>query len=125
LTVEDHTMNPSLLPRREFLKYSALLPTAPWVQPWVRSCLRPRRAGRILLVLELNGGNDGLSTVVPFRDDGYGRHRTTLRIPEQKLLKLDDSLGLHPALKGLAALHERGELAVVQGVGYPEPNLSH
>src|SRR5262245_39481076 len=121
-------MRPPPLRRREFLKYSALLPCA---LPWVRALGAPagatrwRGAGRILLVLELNGGNDGLSTVVPFRDEGYGRHRVALRIPEQELLKVGDELGLHPALRGLAALYERGELAIVQGVGYPDPNFSH
>jgi uncharacterized protein (DUF1501 family) len=78
-----------------------------------------------LVVLELNGGNDGLNTVVPYADDIYHRSRPTLRITPEKVLKLDDHVGLHPALKDLYRLWEDGQVKVVQNVGYPNPNRSH
>ena len=79
----------------------------------------------MLVVLELNGGNDGLNTVVPYADDAYGRHRQCLRIPTGSLHKLDDQVGLHPELFGLNELWKKGELAIVQSVGYHNANRSH
>ena len=79
----------------------------------------------VLVLLELNGGNDGLSTVVPYGDDAYGANRRATRIETDRLLTLDDYVGLHPNLKGLRATFEKGRLAVVQGCGYPRPNRSH
>ena len=84
-----------------------------------------RSEGRVLVVLELNGGNDGLNTVVPYADDAYGRHRPRLRIPTGSLHRLDGHVGLHPELNGLNDLWGRGELAIVQSVGYPNANRSH
>jgi uncharacterized protein (DUF1501 family) len=81
--------------------------------------------GRVLVVIELNGGNDGINTIVPYGDDGYGRHRSTLRVATRELIKVDDRVGLHPALSDVARLLDDGRLAVVQGVGYPNPNRSH
>jgi uncharacterized protein (DUF1501 family) len=78
-----------------------------------------------LVILELNGGNDGLNTVVPYADDIYHRSRPTLRIAPEKVLKLDDHVGLHPALKDLYRLWEDGQVKIVQNVGYPNPNRSH
>jgi uncharacterized protein (DUF1501 family) len=80
---------------------------------------------RVLVVLQLTGGNDGLNTVVPYADDAYARERFATRIRPQEALRLDDYLGLHPALAGLHRLYDAGHLAIVQGVGYPEPNRSH
>ncbi|MGL4553485.1 MAG: DUF1501 domain-containing protein, partial [Gemmataceae bacterium] len=79
----------------------------------------------ILVVVELTGGNDGLNTVVPFKDDQYKKLRPTLALPAAGLKKLDDAHGLHPALAGFAELYQAGELCVVQGVGYPNPSQSH
>ena len=80
---------------------------------------------RVLVVIELSGGNDGLNTVVPFREDAYYRARPQLGIKDGKLVKLDDKLGLHPELSPLKTLWDAGQLAVVNGVGYPHPNRSH
>jgi uncharacterized protein (DUF1501 family) len=79
----------------------------------------------ILIVLQLAGGNDGLNTLVPFSDDAYFRARPTLAIPGTKTLRLTDHLGLNPKLTGLKSLYDEGHLAIVQGVGYPNPNRSH
>lgn len=80
---------------------------------------------RILVVVQLSGGNDGLNTVVPYTDETYRRRRPSLALDGGQVLKIDGSLGLHPNLKGLARLLESRQLAIVQGVGYPNPNRSH
>ena len=79
----------------------------------------------ILVVVQLTGGNDGLNTIVPYNNDEYRKARPKLAIPADDVLKIDDMLGLHPSARGLADLLEDGKLAVVQGVGYPNPNRSH
>ncbi len=82
-------------------------------------------ADRILVLVELKGGNDGLNTVVPFLDPAYHQLRPTIALKADEVLPLDDRTGLHPALKPLLPLWAQGQLGIVQGVGYPEPNLSH
>ena len=80
---------------------------------------------RTLVVLQLSGGNDGLSTVVPHGDDVYLKQRTTTRIEPASVLKIDDYRGLHPELKRLRSCYDAGRLAIVEGCGYPEPVRSH
>lgn len=80
---------------------------------------------RILVVIQLNGGNDGLNTVVPYKLADYRRARPTLALPEEQILTLEKWLGLHPRLTGFAKLWEEGKLGVLQGVGYPNPDRSH
>ncbi len=79
----------------------------------------------ILVVVQLSGGNDGLNTVIPFGHDGYGRNRIVLRIANDQVLKLNDQTGLHPQLTGFKKLYDAQRLAIVQGVGYPNPDRSH
>jgi uncharacterized protein (DUF1501 family) len=79
----------------------------------------------ILVVVELNGGNDGLNTVVPFKDPLYAKYRPTLKLPTSELKKVNDEIGLHPQMTGLAELLQDNALCIVQGVGYPNPNESH
>jgi len=83
------------------------------------------RDAPILVVLQLAGGNDGLNTLIPFADDAYHKARPGLALAADKVLKLDDRHGLHPNLSALKELHDAGHLAIVQGVGYPNPNRSH
>jgi uncharacterized protein (DUF1501 family) len=83
------------------------------------------RDGSILVVLQMAGGNDGLNTVVPFSNDYYHNARPRLAISPNDVLKLNDTLGLHPSLAGFKGLYDGGNLAIVQGVGYPNPNRSH
>ncbi|MEW6073578.1 MAG: DUF1501 domain-containing protein [Planctomycetota bacterium] len=78
-----------------------------------------------LVVVQLSGGNDGLNTVVPYGDDEYGRHRPTLRLAERELHKIDDHLGFHPRLGGIAALYRDGLASIVQGVGYAGSDRDH
>jgi uncharacterized protein (DUF1501 family) len=80
---------------------------------------------RILILIELKGGNDGLNTVVPYADPTYYQLRNTIGIKTDEVIKLDDKIGLHPDLKAMLPFWEKNELAIVQGVGYPEANLSH
>lgn len=81
---------------------------------------------RVLVVVQLSGGNDGLNTVVPYLDDAYYRSRPAIGIKADQVLKLGKSdVGLHPSLTGFRDLHDEGLLTVVQGVGYPNPNRSH
>jgi uncharacterized protein (DUF1501 family) len=87
--------------------------------------VEPRRDGRVLVVIQLDGGNDGINTIVPFKDEGYAKHRKILRFPTDRLLKIDKEVGLHPAMGNAAKLLETGRLAIVQGVGYPNPSRSH
>src|SRR4051794_8026375 len=122
----------SELTRRGFLRAGlaaaplvALAPTVPLFVARAARAGEKADAGRVLVVVELVGGNDGINTVVPFADEGYARHRKALRLPREKLVRLDDHVGLHPALKPLARPWEDGQLAVVQGVSYPNPSRSH
>ncbi len=80
---------------------------------------------RIVVVVELSGGNDGLNTVVPYADDRYYQLRPTLGIPARSLRKIDDHFGFHPALSGFERLYGDGKLAIVHGCGYDRPILSH
>ena len=83
------------------------------------------RDGKILVLLQLAGGNDGLNTVIPHTHAEYHRLRPSLGVPKGAALKLNDELGLHPQLTGLKSLHDDGLLSIIQGVGYPNPNRSH
>jgi uncharacterized protein (DUF1501 family) len=79
----------------------------------------------ILVVIQLAGGNDGLNTLIPFEDDLYYRARPTLGIPKESVLSLDREIGFNPSLAPLKGLYDAGDMAIVQGVGYPNPNRSH
>jgi uncharacterized protein (DUF1501 family) len=80
---------------------------------------------RILVVLELSGGNDGLNTVVPWGDDAYYRHRPTIGLRPGTLRKIDDHFGLSPGMAGFERLYRDGRLAIVHGCGYDNPSFSH
>jgi uncharacterized protein (DUF1501 family) len=86
---------------------------------------RETHPDRIMVIVELAGGNDGLNTVVPYRQDAYYQLRPTLAIKAQNTLKLTDDVGLHPAMTGFKALWDAGQLAIIPGCGYPQPTRSH
>jgi uncharacterized protein (DUF1501 family) len=116
------------LTRRDFLRSStliALASTVPGFLAQTARAARPERDGRILVVVQLDGGNDGINTVVPVADEGYAKHRKLLRLPAAQLVKVNDEVGLHPAMTSAGKLLESGRLAIVQGVGYPNPSRSH
>lgn len=89
----------------------------------------PHGAGRpddhVLVVVQLAGGNDGLNTVIPFRDENYYRYRPRLGIQRDRAVKLNDQWAVHPAAAPLKKLWDGGDLAIIHAVGYPNPNRSH
>ena len=120
--------------RREFLKMSlgtsTLLALGPGVPTFLsrttaNAASRSGTDGRILVMVQLGGGNDGLNTVIPYEDDEYGRNRPTIRFKANEVLKIDSDLGFHPQMKGFWRLYQEGHLGIVQGVGYPKPNGDH
>jgi len=121
--------------RREFLQKSlGLLAAASTVPTFLsRTALalaNPLQAGinrddRVLVVVQLGGGNDGLNSVIPFGHDAYYRLRPALALPKDKIVRINEELGLHPSLAPLKNLYDAGKLAIVQGVGYPNPDRSH
>lgn len=116
--------------RRDLLKFAATLPLL-WLAPrpselFAASPETARgRWDRILILVELHGGNDGLNTLVPYSDERYYQARPHLAIPRARVLQLSPSVGLHYALEPLMPLWEKQQLAIIQGVGYPDPNRSH
>lgn len=117
-----------MISRRDFLKAWSLYSLSPAVPCFLARTARaatPTPDGRVLVVIDLAGGNDGINTLVPFTDDGYSKYRKTLRLPKDRLLRLNDRIGLHPSLSNFNKLLQDGRLAIVQGVGYPLPNTSH
>jgi uncharacterized protein (DUF1501 family) len=114
--------------RRDFLKTSTLLALAPTVPGFLAQTARASRLerdSRILVVVQLDGGNDGINTVVPFADEGYAKYRKTLRLDRGRLVRVNDRVGLHPSMQGFGKLLQAGQLAIAQGVSYPNPNRSH
>ncbi len=131
---------PTLHTRREFLRTSllggAIAGTVPSFLASTFTALNAQAAdsstqivtgkdGPILVVLQMAGGNDGLNTVVPFSNDYYHRARKNLRLSDKSLLKINDDIALHSSLAGLKSLYDSGNVSIVQGVGYPNPNRSH
>jgi uncharacterized protein (DUF1501 family) len=119
--------------RREFLRRSTLLGFGATVPTFLgRTALAADPAGRpgakdtILIVVQLTGGNDGLNTVIPFKDPTYYKLRPTIGIPKDQVKGIGGDLGLHPAMDALAGLfNDQSAVCVVQGVGYPNPSQSH
>ncbi len=79
----------------------------------------------VLAVVSLSGGNDGLNTVIPFNDPLYRDYRPSLGIPEDQIVPINDELGFHPSLAPLKKYWDEGKLAIILGIGYPHPSLSH
>ena len=125
-----------LFTRRDFITKgigivaaTATIPTflsrTAWVMGSENSISPGKRSDPILVVIQLSGGNDGLNTVIPYAYDQYYHARPSLAIPRDKALKINDEIALHPNLVGFKDLYDSGKLAIVQGVGYPNPDRSH
>src|SRR5580693_5147316 len=82
-------------------------------------------AQRILVLCTLYGGNDGLNTVVPYGDPAYYQQRGAIAIPQTSVLPIGQGYGLHPSMTGMKALWDANQMAIIRGVGYPNPNYSH
>ena len=126
--------------RREFLRRTVLGSALSWTVPAFLadtfSVLQAQAAdsdtqittgkdSTILVVLQMAGGNDGINTVVPYSNDFYHQARPRIGLKAQDVLKINDDIGLHGSLQGFKNLYDAGELSVIQGVGYPNPNRSH
>src|ERR1700730_9620979 len=117
--------------RRQFLthtlKGSSLVALSGMVPQFVSRTAQAAAPGKdnILVVLEMSGGNDGLNTVIPYTDDLYHKARPTLRLTKERVIKVDDNIGLNPAMNGFRQMLNDGQLAIVQGIGYPNPDRSH
>ncbi|MCL6523234.1 MAG: DUF1501 domain-containing protein [Thermoflavifilum sp.] len=113
--------------RREFLKLGSLATAAMLVPRFLKAFEQPTLAEgqKVLVIIQLSGGNDGLNTVIPYRNDIYYANRPQLAIPQHQVVRLNDDQGLHPALQGLQELYDNGELAILNSVGYPNPDRSH
>ena len=133
-------MKADLSTRRAFLQKGltllAVAPTIPkFIDQTVLALNNPQdtpltqvpngRDGKILVVIQLSGGNDGLSTVIPYGDDHYYRLRPAIAEDAKTVLKIDNYIGLQQSLAPLKKIYDDGEMSVVQGVGYPNPNRSH
>jgi uncharacterized protein (DUF1501 family) len=112
--------------RRTLLKSALALPLAGSLPSlFARAARAAPESDRALVLVQLQGGNDGLNTVVPFEDPAYHRARPTLALRAGQVLPLRDGVGLHGSMGALREVWDAGRLAVVQGVGYPNPNRSH
>jgi len=118
--------------RREFLKASSVLALGASAPAFWRQVAfaapRADQAGAkdtVLVIVQLSGGNDGLNTVIPYRDADYAVARPKLKQPVDRVKKINGDLAFHPSMSGFAKLLEQSQLGIVQGVGYPNPNRSH
>lgn len=117
-----------LLKRKEFIQVGSLA-TASLMLPKFLKAFEGRNrvplGNKVVVILQLSGGNDGLNTVIPVRNDLYYKARPKLGIAKTKALSLTDEVGLHPALTGFKELFDDGSLAIMNSVGYPNPDRSH
>lgn len=124
-----------LLSRRDLFRVGGMIAIGLTSPRWLASIakadvLRLAAGGKaakdtVLVVCQLSGGNDGLNTVVPYANKLYYDLRPQLAVGEDKVLKVTDEVGFHPAMAGFAELYRQGKVAVIQNVGYPRPNRSH
>lgn len=122
-------MKTTTLDRRDFLRLGgfSLAATVPLFLRRTALAIPAERGDnpKTLVVLQLSGGNDGLSTVVPYSDPLYGNARSTTRLGENAVLRINERVGLHPNLKDLKELYDAGQMTIVQGASYPNPTRSH
>ncbi|RDB03061.1 DUF1501 domain-containing protein [Runella aurantiaca] len=117
--------------RRTFLKKTAFTTAGSLLIPQFLKAYEQKHFGqkllndKILVVIQLSGGNDGLNTVVPFRNDIYYRERPSIAINQNNVLRLNDEIGFNPALEKIKELYDNGLVSVINNVGYPNPDRSH
>lgn len=115
--------------RRDFIKFTSLASASLLLPNFLKSTsqlnFQSANKGKILVVLQLSGGNDGLNTVVPYRNDVYYENRPKLGLTRQEIIELTDEQGLNPSLEPLAQLYDEGNVSILNSVGYPNPNRSH
>jgi uncharacterized protein (DUF1501 family) len=111
--------------RSEFIQLSGFATTAMLVPGFIRAAVSTPDSRKKLVVVQLSGGNDGLNTIVPYRNDIYYKARPTLAIKPDKVLQLNDELGMNDSMTGLKELYDQGYLTIINNVGYPNPDRSH
>lgn len=114
--------------RRDFIRRSALVSGTLFVPKFLTGAnilANEKLSHRKVVIIQLSGGNDGLNTVVPYRNDIYYNARNTIALKENSLLKLTDEVGFHESLYNVKKMYDSGELTIVNNVGYPNPNRSH
>lgn len=122
--------------RRNFLKHSALASTSLLIPDFLKGFMAKElydnsqiqklsASGKKLIIVQLSGGNDGLNTIVPYRNDIYYNLRPTLSLKEEKILKLNDDVGMNSEMSKLMEVYDKGNLSIINGVGYPNPDRSH
>jgi len=113
--------------RRKFIQSTGLASAAVMVPSFLKGheYNLSSDSERILVVVQLTGGNDGLNTVIPYENDLYYKARPTISIQKNDVLKLEHELGLHPSLIGFKKLYDDGKMFLINNVGYPEPDRSH
>ncbi|HWE49549.1 MAG TPA: DUF1501 domain-containing protein [Bryobacteraceae bacterium] len=104
---------------------AAAIPSPLFAQAAASLASEGKSDGKILVVLELSGGNDGLNTLVPYGDDAYYKHRPKLGIPAKQLRRIDEHFGFSGGMAGFERLYKNGKLAIVHGCGYENPSFSH
>ena len=117
-----------LIKRRSFLQTGALASAAVFLPRFLQAMDSTRAVppgNKVLVVLQFSGGNDGLNTIIPTRNDVYYQLRPRLAIKRDQALTLTDEVGIHPTLVGFKSLYDSGELAILNSVGYPNPDRSH
>ena len=117
-----------LIQRRDFLKTGSLATASLFMPRFLQAIKAPGSIalnGKSLVIIQLSGGNDGLNTIIPYRNDVYYNERRSLGIKREAALSLTDEAGLNPALSGLKNLWDKGHMAVLNSVGYPNPDRSH
>lgn len=117
-----------LIRRKEFIQVGSLATASLMLPKFMKAFERPAMVpagNKVVVVLQLSGGNDGLNTVIPVRNDLYYKARPKLGIEKGKALLLNDEVGLHPALTGFKDLYDDGSLGILNSVGYPNPDRSH
>ncbi|MDB5226960.1 MAG: twin-arginine translocation pathway signal [Bacteroidota bacterium] len=115
------------LNRRKFIQASGLVSAAMMIPDFLKAQEKQAEpnADKILVIIQLSGGNDGLNTVVPFENNLYYNARPQIAIRKNEVLKLNEQTGLHPAMQDFKELYDDGKLCLVNNVGYPEPDRSH
>ncbi len=116
----------SEISRRHFLKQSAVVTAGSMLLPaFLQGKPLSLDSGNRLVVIQLSGGNDGLNTVIPFRNELLESARPGLFLNKDKVIQLDDEIGINPVMKGLNQLYDQGDVCILNSVGYPNPNRSH
>ncbi|MCC6684721.1 MAG: twin-arginine translocation pathway signal, partial [Bacteroidia bacterium] len=113
--------------RKEFIRLSSLLSASAFVPEFIQASARQlgNTRKRPLVIVQLSGGNDGLNTIIPYRNDIYYQLRPNISIELADALKLTDEFGIHSKLHGFKELYDAGYLSIIHNVGYPNPNRSH